>query len=118
MSTFQTPDIPGSVFKERPDIFMTAGIVELVSSPSPNTPLFGPASAYGYDVWVNLPNGESRSFKGIKPSLERYPDGTNVIPFEVGKPVPVVVMGSKMSGYEVHILAREILHVVPCGAAP
>lgn len=92
--------------------YVVMGVVQAVRPA--NHAGFGSASTFSYDLMVAMPGG-SIPFNNIIPSAQRYVDGVNVIPFEVGKPVPVSVSGTRWSGYVCHILIAELLHIVPCG---
>lgn len=98
-----------------PDSFVVMAVVHQIQPEG--APAFGNASIYVYDLWVNVPGG-LKFFAAVQPSSQRYPDGVNVVPFQVGAAVPVAVVGTQLSGYGCYILDREILHVVPCGGAP
>lgn len=78
----------------------------------PSVPLFGPASTYVYDVWVNTPEGAILIERMI-PAEERYPDTVNVVPLQTNR---VVAVGS--IGGQLQLMASEKLHIVPCGAPP
>jgi len=78
----------------------------------PSVPLFGPASGYCYDVFVNFPDG-GRIVPRMVPVEERYEDDVNVIPLQAGRAVMVAVVAGQLQ-----LLASEKLHVVPCGSTP